>query len=36
MPINHGYDEDAIVRAIAQALENFYANLIANINSLDI
>ena len=36
MPINHGYDEDSIVRAIAQALENFYANLIANINSLDI
>ncbi len=36
MPINQGYDEDAIVKAIARALEIFYANLIANIDDLEI
>lgn len=36
MAINNSYDEEAIVRAIASALEEFYTRLIAKIDSLDI
>lgn len=32
MPINNSYNEDAIVKAIATALDNFYTNLIGNID----
>lgn len=28
MPINNSYNEEAIVAAIADALDNFYTNLI--------
>lgn len=36
MPINNNYNEDAIVEAIATALDNFYTNLISNIDKLNI
>jgi len=36
MPINNSYDEKAVIEAIAQALETFYANLIAKIDELNI
>jgi len=36
MPINTSYNEDAIIEAIATALDNFYTSLIAKINSLNI
>lgn len=29
MPINNNYNEEAIVEAIATALDNFYTNLIS-------
>lgn len=31
MPINNSYNEDAIVKAIATALDNFYTNLIKKV-----
>ena len=34
MPINNSYDEKAVIEAIAQALETFYANLIAKIDEI--
>lgn len=36
MPINNSYDEEAIVKAIATALDSFYTNLIGNIDKLNI
>lgn len=36
MPINNSYNEDAIVEAIATSLDNFYTNLISNIDKLNI
>ena len=36
MPINNSYNEEAIVKAIATALDNFYTNLIGNIDKLNI
>ena len=36
MPINSNYNEEAIVKAIATALDNFYTNLIGNIDKLNI
>lgn len=36
MPINECYDEDAIVKAIATALDNFYTRLIKKVDGLDI
>ena len=36
MPINNTYNEEAIVKAIATALDNFYTNLISNIDKLNI
>lgn len=36
MPINETYNEQAIVKAIAAALDNFYASLITKIDSLNI
>ena len=36
MPINSNYNEEAIVEAIATALDNFYTNLINNIDKLNI
>lgn len=36
MPINNSYDEEAVVQAIAQALENFYTSLIVKIDKLNI
>ena len=36
MPINNSYNEDAIVEAIATALDNFYTNLIGSIDKLNI
>jgi hypothetical protein len=36
MSINSSYDEKAVTEAIAQALETFYANLIAKIDELNI
>ena len=33
MPINSNYNEEAIVEAIATALDNFYTNLISNIDA---
>lgn len=36
MPINHSYDENAVVAAIATALETFYGTLIEKIDGLDI
>lgn len=36
MPINNHYDEDAIVTAIAAALDNFYTSLIRKVDSLNI
>lgn len=36
MPINSNYNEEAIVEAIATALDNFYTNLISNIDKLNI
>lgn len=36
MPINESYDEQAIVKTIATALDNFYSALIKKINSLNI
>ena len=34
MPINNSYNEDAIVKAIATALDSFYTNLIGNIDKI--
>ena len=34
MPINSGYNENAVTQAIATALETFYSNLIAKIDEL--
>lgn len=36
MPINHTYDEDAIVATLVAALDNFYTNLIKKIDSLNV
>ena len=36
MAINNSYDEEAVVQAIAKALETFYGALIEKIDSLDI
>ena len=36
MPINSNYNEEAIVEAIATSLDNFYTNLISNIDKLNI
>lgn len=36
MPINNSYNEDAIVAAIATALDNFYTNLIKKVDSLNV
>ncbi len=36
MAINNSYDEEAVVQAIAKALETFYGTLIEKIDSLDI
>lgn len=36
MPINTFYDEDAVVQAIATALEAFYGSLIQKIDGLNI
>lgn len=36
MPINESYNEQAIVKAIATALDAFYSSLIAKVNSLNI
>lgn len=36
MPLNNSYDEQEIIKAIAAALENFYANLIEKIDGLNI
>lgn len=36
MPINNSYNEDAIVEAIATALDNFYTNLIKKVNGLNV
>lgn len=36
MSINNSYNEEAIVKAIAVALDNFYTNLIKKIDSLNI
>ena len=36
MPINNSYDEKEVVKAIASALETFYASLIEKIDQLDI
>lgn len=36
MPINNNYDEQAIVRSIAVALEEFYSALIAKVDQLNI
>lgn len=36
MPINSSYDEDAIIKAIATALEEFYTALINKVDKLNI
>ena len=36
MPLNNSYDEQAVVRAIATALETFYTTLIEKIDKLNI
>lgn len=36
MPLNNSYDEQAVVEAIASALENFYETLIEKIDGLNI
>lgn len=36
MPINTQYDEDAVIKAIAISLENFYANLITKLDEINI
>lgn len=36
MAINNTYDEQAVTKAIAEALENFYGSLIVKIDGLDI
>ena len=36
MGINNSYDEEAIVKAIATALEEFYNSLIDKIDTIDI
>lgn len=36
MPINKSYDEDAIIKAIANALDEFYKSLIDKVDSLNI
>lgn len=36
MAINNSYDEEAVVQAIANALETFYDTLIEKIDALDI
>jgi len=36
MPINNGYDEGAIIKSIAVALESFYTNLIAKVDKINI
>lgn len=36
MAINNSYDEEAVVQAIAKALETFYGSLIEKIDALDI
>ena len=36
MPLNNSYDEQEVIKAIATALETFYANLIEKIDGLNI
>lgn len=36
MPINNGYDEEEVTRAISVALENFYTSLLEKIDTLNI
>ena len=36
MPVNNSYDEQEVVKAVATALETFYANLIEKIDGLNI
>ncbi len=36
MPLNNSYDEQAVIHAIATALETFYGTLIEKIDGLNI
>ena len=36
MPLNNAYDEQAVIQAIASALETFYGTLIEKIDGLNI
>lgn len=36
MPLNNSYDEQAVIQAIASALETFYGTLIEKIDALNI
>jgi hypothetical protein len=36
MPINAGYDEDAVIKAIAEALDRFYSRLTSALNKINI
>ena len=36
MPLNNSYDEQAVIQAIASALETFYGTLIEKIEGLNI
>lgn len=36
MPLNNSYDEEAVIQAIASALETFYGTLIEKIDGLNI
>ena len=36
MPLNNSYDEQAVIQAIASALETFYGTLIEKIDGLNI
>ena len=36
MPLNNSYDEQAVVQAIASALETFYGTLIEKIDGLNV
>ena len=36
MPLNNAYDEQAVIQAIASALETFYGTLIEKIDGLNL
>lgn len=36
MAINNSYDEQEVIKAISDALDNFYGSLIMKVDSLDI